>query len=260
MATEQIRFAVAAKQRNTIKASELSRFLNKYFYFCMSLLVAAVVIYGFSHTVDQRLIHATPPRPWLLWVHGTVFSAWLVFFIFQSALVRTGNVKLHRRTGWFGAALGVLIPVLGIWTAIVMHQFDLTHFHVIAVQLPPTAASNTFFSIQALDITSFTIFFWLGIYWRKKPEFHRRLVLIATCVLTAAGFGRFPMIPHQWFYVGVDALIMLGVARDLIVNRRVHVVYRYALPALIICQIFAVQIWLHQPAWWVKLANAIIMG
>ena len=63
MATEQVRFAVAVKQRNATKASELSRFLNKYFYFCMSLLIAAVVMYGFSHTVNENLLHATPPRP-----------------------------------------------------------------------------------------------------------------------------------------------------------------------------------------------------
>jgi hypothetical protein len=259
MATEQVVLAAAAKHSGASKASALSRFLSKYFYFCMSLLIPALVIYGFSHTVDQDLIHATPRRPWILWVHGAVFSAWLAFFIFQSTLVRTHNVKLHRRTGWFGAALGVLIPVLGIWTAIIMHRFDFAHFHAIVVQAQPTAASITFFSIQALDITSFTVFFWLAIYWRKKPEFHRRLVLIATCVLTSAGFGRFPMIPHPWFYAGVDALILLGVARDLIVNRRVHVVYRYALPALIACQIFAIQIWLHHPAWWVSVTNAIIL-
>jgi hypothetical protein len=260
MATEQVGFAVAGKQRGITKASDLSRFLIKYFYFCMSLLVAAVVMYGFSHTVNDNLLHATPPRPWILWLHGAVFSAWLAFFIFQSALVRTGNVKLHRLTGWFGAGLGVLITVLGIWTAITMHRFFFTHFHAEAVQFPPTAANNTFFSIQAVDIASFTVFFWLAIYWRKKPEYHRRLMLIATCALTAAGFGRFPMIPHPWFYAGVDVLILLGVARDLIVNRRIHIVYRYALPALIVCQIFAIQIWLHHPAWWVRVSNAIILG
>jgi hypothetical protein len=252
MATEQVVLAAAAKQSGATNASAFSRFLSKYFYFCMSLLIPAVVIYGFSHTVDQDLIHATPPRPWILWVHGAVFSAWVAFFIFQSALVRTHNVKLHRRTGWFGAALGVLIPVLGIWTAIIMDRFRTVRLHQPGV--------NTFFSIQAVDIASFTIFFGLAIYWRKKPEYHRRLVLIATCVLTAAGFGRFPMIPHPWFYAGVDALILLGVARDLIVNRRVHVVYRYALPALVACQIFAIQIWLHHPAWWVRVSNAIVMG
>ena len=42
-------------------------------------------------------------------------------------------------------------------------------------------------------MTSFTVLFWLAIYWRKKPEFHRRLVLIATCALTSAGFGRWPI-------------------------------------------------------------------
>ncbi|HEX4489190.1 MAG TPA: hypothetical protein VH088_23150 [Terriglobales bacterium] len=252
MATKQIRLAVAAKPRDITKASSLSRFLNKYFYFCMSLLIPVAVIYGFSHTVDQNLIHAAPPRPWILWVHGAVFSGWLAFFIFQSALVRTHNVKLHRLTGWFGAALAVLISVLGIWTAIIMDRFRTVRLHQSGV--------NTFFSIQMVDIASFTIFFWLAIYWRKKPEYHRRLVLIATCALTAAGFGRFPIIPFAWFYVGVDALILLGVARDLIVNRKVHVVYRYAPPALIACQIFAVQIWIHHPAWWVRITNAIVMG
>lgn len=260
MATEQIRFAIAAKQRNSTWASALSRFLNKYFYFCMSLLIAAVVIYGFSHTVNDNLLHASPPRPWILWLHGAVFTAWLGFFIFQSALVRTHNVKLHRMTGWFGAALGVLMPVLGISTAIIMHRFFFIHFHSIAVQLPPTVANTTFFSIQALDILSFTFFFWLAIYWRTKPEYHRRLMLIATCVLTSAAFGRMPMVSHMWFYAGVDALIFLGMVRDLIVNRKIHVVYRYSLPALIVAQTFAVQIWFHHPGWWVKLSSAIILG
>jgi hypothetical protein len=260
MATEQIRFAVAAKQRNATQASELSRFLNKYFYFCMSLLIAVVVIYGFSHTINDNLLQATPPRPWILWLHGAVFTSWLGFFIFQSALVRTGNVKLHRMTGWFGAALGVLMPVLGISTAIIMHRFEFIHFHADAVQLPPTGANPTFFAIQAVDILSFTVFFWLAIYWRKKPEYHRRLILVATCALTAAAFGRMPMMPQPWFYAGVDALVLLGVVRDRIVNRKIHVVYRYALPALIVCQTFAIQIWLHHPEWWVKLSNAIVLG
>jgi hypothetical protein len=241
MATEQVVLPKKAKH---------FPLLEKYFYFFMSLLVAVVVVYGFSHTVNKNLIHATPVRPWILWVHGIVFSSWVVFFIFQSALVRTHNVKLHRRTGWFGAGLGVLIPVLGISTAIVMDRFYFVHFHL--------ADAKTFFAIQALDITSFTIPFWLAIYWRKKPEFHRRLVLIATCALTSAAFGRFPWISHHWFYVAVDLLVLLGVVRDLIVNRRIHVVYRYALPALIVAQVFAVQTWLHHPAWWVRVTNAIL--
>lgn len=216
----------------------------------MSLLVTAVVVYGFSHTVDQNLIHATPPRPWILWAHGIVFSGWLAFFIFQSALVRTHNVKLHRKTGWFGAAMGALIPVLGISTALVMDRFNFALFHA--------AKAKLFFSVQSWDMIAFMIPFWLAVIWRRKPEYHRRLVLVATCALTAAGFGRFPLLPIWGFYAGVDALILLGVARDLIVNRRIHVVYRYALPVFVVGQIVAVQLWTRHPEWWVRLTNAIM--
>ena len=251
MATEQVGFAVKAKRSGIAKASGLSRFLNKYFYFCMSLLVAAVVVNGFGRTVNHNLIHATPVRPWLLWVHGSVFSGWVVFFIFQSALVRTRNVKLHRATGWFGAGLGAVIPVLGISTAIVMDRFNVAKFHL-------STEAYTFFAIQVLDMVSFTTAFWLAVYWRRKPEFHRRLVLIATCALTSAAFARWPHSGVVLAYFGVDGLILLGVVRDLIVNRKVHVVYRYALPALVVFQTVMVQMWLRYPAWWVKATEAIM--
>lgn len=251
MATEQVGFAVKAKRPGIAKASGLSRFLSKYFYFCMSLLVAAVVVNGFSRTVDHNLIHATPVRPWLLWVHGSVFSGWVAFFIFQSALVRTHKVKLHRLTGWFGAGLGAVIPVLGISTAMVMDRFNVLTFH-----LPAGAAS--FFAIQALDMVSFTTAFWLAVLWRGKPEFHRRLVLIATCALTSAAWARWPHSSVPLAYCGVDGLIMLGVVRDLIVNRKIHAVYRYALPMLIVLQTVMVELWLRHPAWWEKATETIV--
>jgi hypothetical protein len=76
------------------------------------------VVFGFSHTVGERLIHPTVALPPILYFHAAIFGIWVLFFIFQSALVRTHNLRLHRMTGWFGAALGVTIPVLGISTAI----------------------------------------------------------------------------------------------------------------------------------------------
>ncbi len=45
-------------------------------------------------------------------------------------------------------------------------------------------------------------------------------------------------------------LIVLGVARDLLVDRRVHKVYLYALPLLIVGQSLATYMWRGNPAWW----------
>lgn len=225
--------------------------LNQYFYFFMSLLIA-VVVYGFSHTIDHNLIHATPTRPWILYLHGAVFSGWVVFFILQSTLIRTRKVRLHRTLGWFGVALGVVIPVLGISTAITMARFSILQFH--------SSSAAPFLAIQFCDISSFTIPFALAIYWRKKTEFHRRLILIASCALTAAAFGRFPhdLLPFKWFYAGVDLLVFLGIVRDLIVTRRVHPVYLYALPALIVAQTFAMHLLLTAPPQWLRISNAIL--
>ena len=91
--------------------------LDKYFYFTMSLLVAAIVVWGFSHSVNANLFHPALPRPFLLWMHATAFSGWVVFFILQSTLVRTHNVCVHRSLGWFGVALGtVTLPLLSLFT------------------------------------------------------------------------------------------------------------------------------------------------
>jgi hypothetical protein len=73
---------------------------------------------------------------------------------------------------------------------------------------------------------AFCTAFALAIRWRKKPEFHRRLMLVASCCLTAAAFARFPFITIteiRW-YGGVDLLILLGVLHDLVVIRKVHAV------------------------------------
>src|SRR5262252_5619623 len=83
--------------------------VDKYFYFAMSLVIAATVMYGFSQTVGEHLFHPAIPRPFLLWVHGAAFSSWVLFYILQSALVRSGNVKVHRKLGWIGAGLGALM-------------------------------------------------------------------------------------------------------------------------------------------------------
>jgi hypothetical protein len=218
----------------------------------MSLLISGIVVYGFSYTIDTNLIHPAVPRPFLLYVHATVFSGWLVFFILQSALVRTRNVRVHRSIGWFGLGMGAVMPVLGVTTAVTMGRFN-------TVQLHQNDAEPALI-IPLFDMVVFATSFVLAMYWRTRPEFHRRLILIACCALTAAAFGRFParILPPVLFYSGVDFLILLGVVRDLIVNRSIHRVYRYALPAIIIGQIVVMYTVTHSPALWIKFAHAVL--
>ena len=236
-----------AKVRRTLPV----RLLDQYFYFAMSVLIAAVVVAGFSQTLDQRLFHPAVTPPSVLWVHGVVFSAWVLFFILQSGLVRIRKVRWHRTLGWFGVALGAAVLILGVTTTIVMHRFQYFQLH------RETAIRSI--SIPLWDMMCFGGTFGLAIAWRKKPEYHRRLLLVASCALTAAAFGRFPhsFLPKAGFYAGVDLLILLGVARDLIVIRSVHRVYLVALAAFIAGQTF-VGLSLTT-GWWYRIAKGILL-
>jgi hypothetical protein len=109
------------------------------------------------------------------------------------------------------------------------------------------------------NIACFTALFWLAVYWRRKPEMHRRLMLLATCMLLAPAFSRFPqpfVSDHSYYWV--DAVILLGVARDLIVNQRVHKVYCCVLPILIVGQQLEVYTMLAKPVWWMRIASFIV--
>jgi hypothetical protein len=226
----------------TIRARQGS--FDKFFYFAMSLLVLAVVAIGFVPTIGERLLHPPTPRPLILYGHAIIFSSWVLLFVAQSALVRTANIRMHRRLGVAGAILGGILPVYGVATAIVMQDRD----------------GASFLSLPFNDMLTFATAFWLAIYWRRKPEFHRRLMIIATCCLTGAAFARFPpsIVPSPWFYAGVDILILLAVLRDLIVIKTVHVVYRYGMPLIVVTQGLAVYLFLGAPSMWLRFVHLLV--
>lgn len=252
MATGNAAVAVrAVRQAST--ANRLQTFLGRYFYFCMSLVIAGLVVWGFSHTVEANLFHAHPPRPLLLWIHGAAFSTWVVFFIAQSALVRVRQISVHRLLGWFGAGLAATMVVLGSTIAVVMVRFDTFVLH--------QQGGDAFLSVPFLDMIVFGTCMALAIYWRKKPEYHRRLVFVATCMLMDAAFGRSDFIfNHNLFYPCLDLLIVLGMLRDWIVDKRVHKVYLYALPIMIVLQSVTVYVWRANPAWWQAITHPIVWG
>src|SRR5579862_8762936 len=105
---------VIGRPRSGFDASSI---LGQYFYFVMALLIALAVPLGFSFTVNDNLfhpIHPAIPRPAILYVHGSLFVAWVALFVVQTGLVRSRNVQLHRRVGAWGVALGIAMIVVGI--------------------------------------------------------------------------------------------------------------------------------------------------
>jgi hypothetical protein len=143
--------------------------------------------------------------------------------------------------------------VLGSMIAVVMARFDAVALH--------QSGTDAFLAIPFADIILFGSCMAMAIYWRKRPEFHRRLVFVATCLLMDAPLDRFDLVfDNNLGFAILDCLILLGMMRDWLVDGRVHKVYLHVLPALIIAQSLAMYAWLGNPQLWQVITHSILGG
>jgi len=103
-----------------------------------------------------------------------------------------------------------MLPI-GIATSLAMGEFNVTH------ELRDQSFARAFLAIPFNDMIFFTGTLAAAAWWRKRPDAHRRLMFIATCLLTAAAFARLPftILALRW-YAGVDLLLLLGLVYDLV--------------------------------------------
>lgn len=227
----------------------LKTFLAGRFYFAMAVLNAIVALIGFAPSFSARMLRSAQPAPLSLWVHTAVFSGWLILYLVQTSLIQARKVGLHRTIGISSVILGVVLPVVGVWVAIDTGHERIALGNTEGVSFLLVPFSNMFF---------FTVLFGLGIWWRKRPEFHRRLMLLASVSLTVAAFARFPtyIVPGGHFNIACDVLILLALGRDLIVDGRIHRVYLIGFPLLIAGQVITE--WVRATPWWVHIAVGIL--
>jgi hypothetical protein len=224
--------------------------LDRFFYLGIALVIADIVAAGFGPTLEVKLIHPPSPRPGVLYFHAVLFTLWILLFVVQAALVTFRRIAWHRWLGMFGVVLGATIPVLGVTTAVKLTR----------LRVAQGSASESSLIVPFFDMFAFTVAFGLAVYWRRSPEYHRRLMLIATCGLTVAALARLPswLVPDNAYYVGVDALILAAAARDWILMRRVHPVYLYGLPTLALSQAAVMWIQLTAAPAWVAIAHILL--
>ena len=234
-------------------ADDLAKGLARYFYFAMAVLLAAVVWYGFSHTIEENLFHPSFPRPRVLYLHAAVFGGFMALLVIQTGLVALARkTRWHRRLGWLGVAMACAMPVLGTWSALRMTHLRYGFGDTDAV---------AFLILAFNDMAAFTGLMTAAILLRnRQSEAHKRLVLMAAGVISVAALTRFPpWLPAPehgvWpYYLYADLLIALGLLRDLVVLRRPHWVYVRVFPAVIALQAIANTVYMTRPKPWMDLA------
>jgi hypothetical protein len=199
---------------------------DRLFYGGMALAMGLTVLAGFASTYYLRFFTGGPratlsggPFTALVQVHGALFTAWVLLFIVQTALVASRRVTVHRRLGVAGAALAAAMVVVGTLMAVATAARGSA-----PVGVDPLA----FLAIPLFDMVLFATFVTAALVLRRDKEAHKRLMLLAYVSIITAAVARLPgvlsLAPPAFFGLSFLFVVVAGIY-DFLSRRRVHKVY-----------------------------------
>ena len=216
----------------------INRTAERVFYTGMAILLCVCVYIGFSPTYFRAgMLRAPLPSP-ILHIHGAAFTLWMLLFTVQAAFISARRVKWHRSFGTVAFCLPPVMIVLGVIAAV-----DALRRGVRIGPLEPSVS----FAIPLIGIVAFSIIIFASWRARRRPDAHKRLILIATTGLVGAAFGRFPwdrigLPPAAGAMTGVGVLLLILLAFEFITLRRIHRSTMWAAPLMFASIAFAVPI------------------
>jgi hypothetical protein len=222
---------------------------NRAIYTWAALAAVLIVFAGFARTYYLKGLFGSPALPGLLHLHGLVMTSWFVLFVVQVRLVAVQRVDLHRRLGWFGAFLAVLILAVGTLTAITAGRLGHS----------PGPPPLVFMTIPLGDMVVFSLLMGLGLGYRQQPAIHKRIMLLASMSLLTAAIARIPLdFIHNAglpLYFGLlDLCLLTCVAVDTVKHRRLHPALGWGFLFIFVSQVIRFLVagtpqWLRFAAW-----------
>jgi hypothetical protein len=195
------------------------------FYPLLALAISVTAILGFTFTYFGPLATGTYPQvSWATHAHGIVFLAWCVLLPVQASLPAARALPLHKSLGVGSLLLVVAMAFTGLLTISVRVQEALS------------GEGSAFWKAFSLPITAGLLLF-LGFYAaallnRSRPDWHKRLMMVAAATVIAAGAWRIIVAAfgfEDWAMPAAVAstkiFIVAGMIHDLITRRSIHPAY-----------------------------------
>jgi hypothetical protein len=207
------------------------------FFPLMAITMALVVFAGFAPTYYLKYQFNGPPLSLLKMIHGAAFTAWITLLVTQTGLIASNRRDLHRPLGVAGAGLAGLMVVLGTMLAI-----DALRRGFVPPGAPPSPAA--FFAVPMGDMAVFIAMVSLGVINRKRMDYHKRYMLLATAAIIDAAVARIPL-----------AIIQVALY-DLAIKRRVHPATIWS--GVIIIGSQALRVWIGGTQIWHDFAASLL--
>lgn len=157
------------------------------FFIAMALAMAAATFVGFAPTYFLAAWNDAP-RPVLtpsIHIHGALCAAWIALLAVQTGLIAARRPDIHKLTGILGVVLGAAILVTGFLVAIGSER----RVHT-AANAGTLADPYVFLIFPFSAVGLFALFVIIGVVSRRRAEFHKRFMLLATMSLIGPALAR----------------------------------------------------------------------
>lgn len=143
---------------------------------------AAVGVLGFAPSFWVPLLTGRVTLAPILYLHAAVFYGWLALFVLQARLVAGGRTSRHRELGVFGVSVATAMCFVGVAAAVDSMRKG--------VRAGFGEQALAFSVVPLTGILFFAALFVIAVVNVRRPDVHRRLMLVATVSLLNAAVGR----------------------------------------------------------------------
>jgi hypothetical protein len=190
----------------------------------MALAMLLINLVGFGPTLYLRPLFDVPPIPFYLYLHGAAGTAWFALLVVQTQLIAQRRGDIHRRLGWAGVALAAIVLVSGMITSANMVPRN------VALGLTSEADLSLYINVTSADNAAFVTFptlVLLAAFWRRRPDVHRRLMLLGSVTILGPAAARigswYGPIPNPIVFGLVFSFLIAMIVHDVWTRRRPHV-------------------------------------
>jgi hypothetical protein len=175
----------------------------------------------------------------------------MALLIAQPALVFLRRTDVHRRVGVAGAVLAAAMVPLALAVSIDLGRRGAA---------PPGVPPLSFLAVPLATVIVFPTLIGSAFAWRRRPDIHKRLMLIGTLELVPAGVARWRGLemggPVAYFGL-TDLFVLAMIAFDIVTRRRVHPATAWGGLFLVASQVLRIAIsgtdtWLAFAGWLVR--------
>lgn len=167
------------------------------FFTVMPVVILLLVVAGFTRTLFARPLFRPAPIPPYLYVHGIVLTCWFVWACAQSLLISAGRIANHRRWGSVGACFAAAVfaaALMASFGSVSRRPFDLdAPAGVMGTGLTGITVAQFRSSVvwgNLANAVSFALFVAGAVIYRRRPQIHKRFMLLASISILEPAIAR----------------------------------------------------------------------